>query len=96
MRDKWDGEHLGSFEGVADLWLSPSWQGLAALAAEGFACRLDEQARRARRPVPVMGVANPCVPPPYLLKAIRAHAGNRSRRPTRSCHGRPGRQEKVR
>jgi hypothetical protein len=65
-------EHLGSIVGVEDLWLSPSWEGLAALAAEGVAQGLDDEARRQRQHMPAMFGANPCLPSPHVLKALRA------------------------
>jgi hypothetical protein len=56
-RDKHDemfqGRHFGPFEGVADLLISPSWEGLKALAREGhrrkIAKRRKLRAARKRR-----------------------------------------------
>ena len=63
--------------------LSPrSWEGLAALAAEGVAQELDDEARRQRQHVPAgMFGANPVPPRPHLLKAIRAGAQQPPRAP---------------
>jgi hypothetical protein len=66
--------HLGSFLGAEDLVGSPTWGSMVALAAEGLACEIDAEARWARQHVPAVFGANPCLPPPHLLKAIRAHA----------------------
>src|SRR5262245_56470654 len=89
-------EHLGSFVGVEDLMLSPSWEGLAALAAEGVAQSLDAEARRQRQHMPAMFGANPCLPPPHLLKAIRAHASNWPYRKGRPARAEPVAQRKTR